>query len=131
MPDDLRFAWWRDAIAGLKPPIVIGEPQPGFYQRRLIKGGPFVPVRIYWHGPRDAEGQLIGDEVLICEVDGKRRDAEDEWTWVAGMPITQAEYEFQTKRARWARKHKPGSPHANPRKSIDLRRVPLPTFKKD
>ena len=36
------FAWWRDALAGRKPPIHDSDPQCGFYQRKLIKGGPFV-----------------------------------------------------------------------------------------
>lgn len=86
------YAWHRDMLAG-KAPATTHEPQCGWFVRKLVKNGPLVPCRIFLEQPIDDEtGELIGDEVMRCEVDGKRRVAEDEWTWLASRPISQEEF---------------------------------------
>lgn len=75
------YQYWTNALAGNLGPISDGDPQCGFYRRRLFKDGPFVPVAIW----KD------GDE-FIALVDGKAVDASDLWTWVCDKPITEAEY---------------------------------------
>jgi hypothetical protein len=75
---------WQDNLAGKKPPIHDGEPQCGFYKRRLIKDGPWVPVAI-WH--TDANG-------LVCKVGDQMQDPIDQWTWVAGNPVSKADAKF-------------------------------------
>src|SRR5690606_7878493 len=62
-------------------PVHDGDPQCGFYRRRLFKDGPFVPVAIW---KQDGE--------FVAVVDGKTADAADIWTWVCDKPITEAEY---------------------------------------
>jgi hypothetical protein len=58
-----------------------------------VKGGPFVPVKIFLEQQIDPEtGELLGDEVMRCEVDGKRRVPEEEWTWVADNPISEEDF---------------------------------------
>lgn len=75
------YKYWTDALAGTLGPVHDGDPQCGFYRRRLFKDGPFVPVAI-WRG----------DDGMIALVDGKAADAADIWTWVCDKPITEAEY---------------------------------------
>lgn len=86
------YRWHREAVAG-KEPAITHEPQCGWFRRKLVKGGPFVPVRIFLEQPTDAKsGELVGDEVMRCEVNGKRRPPEEEWTWIADKPISREEY---------------------------------------
>lgn len=75
------YVYWTNALAGTLGPVHDGDPQCGFYRRRLFKEGPFVPVAI-WRG----------DDGMIALVDGKSVDASDLWTWVCDKPITEAEY---------------------------------------
>lgn len=75
------YAYWSNALLGTLGPVSDGDPQCGFYRRRLFKDGPFVPVAIW-----KAEG------ALVALVDGKTADASEIWTWVCDKPITEAEY---------------------------------------
>lgn len=76
------YAYWTNALAGTLGPVSDGDPQCGFYRRRLFKDGPFVPVAI-WRGE---------DGAFVALVDGKTAYAADIWTWVCDKPITEAEY---------------------------------------
>jgi hypothetical protein len=76
------YAYWSEALKGNLGPVHDGDPQAGFYRRRLFKDGPFVPVAIWRH-----------DGKMVALVDGKNfADASDLWTWVCDKPITEAEY---------------------------------------
>lgn len=83
--------WHTAALAGQKPPTHEGEPQCGYFKRRMVRGGPFVPAAI-WRGE---------DGELVCSVDGRPRDPVDEWTFLAGQPVTYGEYEHHTKHGQW------------------------------
>lgn len=86
------YAWHRAALAGEKPPIHT-TPECGWFARRLVKGGPLLPARIYFEAPVDAEtGELTGDEILKCVVGGQERDPETEWLWLAERPISREKY---------------------------------------
>jgi len=89
---DKAYAWWRAALAGEKPPIHHGEPQPGYYTRALIRGGPQVPCSIWLEATVDADGELTGPEILKCEIDGRPADPHEAWTWLAKRPISEADY---------------------------------------
>lgn len=96
-----RWDWWERAIAGGEPSVHDGEPHAGFFKvRRFAYGkwtkGPFVPARIWWEEPlTDPEtGELLADEVLRGEVDGKPVDPWKSWVWLARRPITEEEYEW-------------------------------------
>jgi hypothetical protein len=86
------YAWHRAAIAGEAPAIHDGLPECGWYKRRLVKGGPWIPVRIFVQREVDPEtGELLGPEVLVADADGKLADPTHHWTYLT--PITRAEYE--------------------------------------
>lgn len=75
------YAYWSNALLGTLGPVSDGDPQCGFYRRRLFKDGPFVPVAIWKQ-----------DGAFVALVDGKTADAAEIWTWVCDKPITEAEY---------------------------------------
>ena len=84
--------WWREELAapGQRLPDL---PQCGFYMRRLIKGGAFVPARIW----RDPEYDLVTDtptgrEILRCELGTRAVDPMAEWVRLSAQPISEAEY---------------------------------------
>lgn len=125
--DDAAYQWWRDALSGLKPQIT-DQPHPGFYRRKLVKGGPFVPVRVWMEGPRDESGELLDDEVMKCEVDGREVDAADQWLWICSYPIPEREYTYMIGLSKYAKKHDKREPLANPRKPINPLTFRLPEF---
>lgn len=86
------YAWHRAAIAGDNPPRHEGLPECGWYRTRLVKGGPWVPVRIWCQQKVDQmTGELTAPEEFRCEADGMRRDPARMWTFLT--PITRADFE--------------------------------------
>lgn len=126
--DDL--SWYRAAIAGGRPQVT-DDPHVGWYKRRLVKGGPEVPVRIWRHQEICQEtGELLGDSYLCCEVDGKPADPEEQWLWCCMQPIPEQEYAYLLRLSRYAKRHDQREPLAAPRKPVDLNVIPPPTFEK-
>lgn len=126
-PSDIVAAlqWWRDALAGLKPQIT-HEAQCGWFKRRLVRGGPYVAARIYLHQEIDpATGELTEPEELRCEVDGRKRDPQEEWTYLCYRPITEGEHNFMVANAEWARKYALGEPVAHPERPVNYNTIPL------
>jgi hypothetical protein len=94
--------------------IVGDEPVVGYYAARLTRGGPFVAVKI----TKEPTG-------YNAEVDGRSHcDIDSVWPACARNPISKGEYDFLRVRAIWARDNHPEQPVANPRRRVDLRRVP-------
>lgn len=128
------YAWHTNALKGDLADDFhhIGEePQCGWFKRSLVKGGPLVPARIWMYQPTDESGDLIGDETLQCEVDGKFADPEQQWSWLCGNPISEAAFKHLTALRQWSDQHAPDEPYANPRKPIDWLKVPTPQFGKE
>lgn len=84
-------------------PMTANDPQCGYYLRpidgRYINGTGkinrdrrYVPASIRLEQVIDEMGFLIEPERLVCEVGGVRRDPLEEWGWLCGHPISQAEY---------------------------------------
>jgi hypothetical protein len=130
--------WWRealedaeygDALSRSKRTPAPMEPQCGFYKRKLVRHGPFVPGRIWVETPVDDLGEADGDEVMKCVVDGRMKEPEDEWTYLCGHPITEREYNHLVKLSRYAKAHDSREPLANPARKIDLNKVPPPVFR--
>lgn len=93
------MAWHAAAMAGDRPPIHEGQPQCGFFKTKQVKDGPFVPARIWIDRDIDPEtGELTRDERFACEVDGERCSAYSRWTWLAGNPISKADFDALTER---------------------------------
>ena len=120
------YAWHTAALAGLNPAID-QTPQCGWYKRKLVKGGVFVPARIWMFQEVDlSTGELLSDEMLQCEVNGCFADPEDAWSWVCSNPITEQEYRYLAARIDFATRHEPDDPFATPTKAIDLNQTPIP-----
>jgi hypothetical protein len=87
------YAWHRAAVAGESPPTHDGLPEAGWYKRRMVKGGPWVAVRIFVERDICPEtGELTAPERLVADVDG-RRDDDPARFWTNLQPITRAEYD--------------------------------------
>lgn len=127
-PDAEAYAWHRAALAGEEPEIT-ATAQCGFFKRRLVRGGPWVPCRIWLYAETDdATGELVADEILQAECNGEYADPDDVWTYVAANPITEAEFRFLSATIEWSQTNAPHEPMANPRQAVDWCRVPTPTF---
>lgn len=84
-------AWHRDAIAGFPVERHDGIPEAGWFRMRRVKGGPFVPVRIFIERETDHEtGELTEPERYVAEVEGLRADAAAIWTYLT--PISREDY---------------------------------------
>ncbi|MBI1213591.1 MAG: hypothetical protein GC190_19205 [Alphaproteobacteria bacterium] len=120
------FEWWRSELK-LRGQSLPSIPQCGFYQRRLVRGGPFVPARI-WREPILGEnGRTTGKDRIRCEVNGVEKDAQTEWGWLFQQPISEAEFKFQVADFSHAEKYRPTDPKAHPHKPIKLEDAPIPT----
>lgn len=120
-----QLEWWRDELIapGQKIPDV---PQCGFYERRLVSGGPFVPARIWREPETDMNGAPTGRDLLRCVVNGKPRDPNAEWTRLSMRPVKEAAYNFEVADSAHAKAFRPDDPKATPEKSIDLLKAPIP-----
>ena len=104
------------------------QPTAGHYQISLVRGGPKVGIRI-WHGP--PKDPVTGEELdrswrWQAEANGEPIDLDRIWPACGRDPITAAEYQYLTDMARWAERHQPDAPAANPRRKINLLSAPLP-----
>ncbi len=103
------YKWWRASLDGQAPDIHEDQPQCGFYQRRLVKGGPWMSVGIW----RDS-----GSKRLRAQQGGKEIESDKIWTWVAKHPITHDEFMHLEAVRKYAEAH--GGPEADPETPIDL-----------
>lgn len=88
-PTDLDAAlqWWRDTVAGLRPPHVMDDPRPGWFYMRHKKNGPRIPVLIQIEQSVDPEtGELIEPERIIAKFEGRRVPASQVWERVKAIP---------------------------------------------
>jgi hypothetical protein len=132
------YAWWRqavqdqakygDALPKSKRDAAPLEPQCGWYKRRLVRGGPFVPGRIWIETPVDDQGDACGDEVMRCVVAGEVKNAETEWTYLCGNPIKENEYKHLVNLSRYAQTNE-REPLSSPREKIDINKTPPPVFR--
>ncbi len=91
-PEAEAYRWWRRALVDASTPRHDGDPQPGFYKRRMVKGGPWVPVEIRLEQEIDPEtGELAADEYLAAEQLGASQDPV--WIWTYLRPIPRDEYD--------------------------------------
>jgi len=90
-PINAQYTWWCAAIRDPSTVRHDADPQPGFYQRRAVRGGPWLPVRVWLEQSIDAEtGDLADDEVIHAEELGRPIDARANWTYLRA--ISEAEY---------------------------------------
>lgn len=86
------YLWWRQAIADHATVRHDGDPQPGFYTRRAVKGGPLLPVEIRLVQVIDPQtGELTEPERIEAHELGRQRDPEKIWTYC--RPITREAFD--------------------------------------
>ena len=101
----------------------VDQPQPGYYRRRMVKDGVWVPVLIFRPCPIEMEPETWGwiDRwpTLLAYVDGGQIvDADIVWTHL--RLTTKNEYEYLLKLNKHARDHEPALPQATPYKAVNL-----------
>jgi hypothetical protein len=96
-PTDLEaaYSWWRRSVSGERVGRCDDEPQPGWFRRRMVRGGPWVPVAIWIEQEIDPDtGELTAPEELRAIVNGDRADPQRVWPYA--RPISLAEYDALT-----------------------------------
>lgn len=102
------------------------EPQSGWYRRRLIKDGPWVPARIWRQQDTDFMTDRPSDNfTMMCAVGDTVRKAVDQWNWLLNNPIPKAEYDYMMMRRDWAKRWAPTEPEANEESPVDWLKVPI------
>ena len=103
------------------------EPAAGFYKIKIIRGGPWLGVRIWYDDdPRDPDFPdipLDRAHIWRAERDGREVDVSAVWPFAANHPIDAAEYAYLLGDAAHARAHRPFDPEANPGEAVDLGRI--------
>lgn len=108
---------------------VIGDaPIAGLYKIRRVRRGPWVGVRI-WHDdnrfePGNPENRLDRSSIWRAERDGEEVELARVWPHASFNPIDKSEYLFLLRDASHARQNRPGSPEANPTKTVDVGAMP-------
>jgi hypothetical protein len=132
---DKLYEWHTKALHDVDLHLQVSadnEPECGWFTTRRARGGPLVPVRIWCHQDVDEAGELVDDERLRIEIDGKEfEDVHYWWQWCAGRPISADEFDYMERRRVWALYHKPNDPAANPRRKIDWRQLDMPDFEEN
>lgn len=127
-PREIAYDWHTRTLAGEEITAITDQPEPGWYKRKLVKGGPFVPARIWLRQEVDEAGELLDDEILLCEVNGTPRDPYDEWNWLCANPISEEDYDHMRDLKQWAAYHSPNDPSVNARKPVDWATIAPPKF---
>lgn len=127
------LAWHANALEDAKFLLPIefdqNEPQCGYFEGRMCRGGIMMPAQIWIEQEKDeVTGELVGDEVFWCEHGGVLRDPYEHWIWLARNPITKERFEFLMADWEWARTWAPNEPRANPFKKVNWLETPIPTF---
>lgn len=116
-------------MADVRPDL----PIEGYYRIRMVRGGPWVPVKIWFAPPADPDNP---DELLDrsprwqATRNGEACDVWTVWPFCADKTITKDEYDYMLAHGEWARAHSPNHPSADPRRPVDLSKAPPPVFGK-
>ncbi len=106
-------------------------PVAGYYQMRLIRHGPFVPVRIWFGSSFDPTTGEWNDRSHFwrAAIDGEQVSIWRVWPTCSGRPITETEYRHLRAMSHHAAAHETWMPEAQPHKRIDLNALP-PIYRK-
>lgn len=116
-------------VGRLGPAVVVplSALRDGYYRTRMVSGGPWCPVRIWFGPPADPDtGELIDRSprwqatLRGLQYEG---DVASLWSWCAKHPITEAEHNYMVATARHAVTHEPEMPEASPREKIDFNKL--------
>lgn len=123
------------------------------FRLRLRRGGPLVPARIRLldYAPEDPpENKLDRGRlsiVTVVDIAGELRPPEElldrlysatdsrsaipPTHWKFAERITEAQYEVEFARMRWAERHRPTDPVLKPRHKVDPAQIPMPDFARE
>ena len=111
------YAWWRIAVEDPSTPRFEDEPQAGFYRRRYVARGPWVPVEIRLVSVVDPEtGELTEPERFEAVELGEARDPYR--IWLRLRPISEAAWRDLVER------HETEAAFAATHAPLDLSRLP-------
>ena len=91
MKDAKDYEFWRIALRGGKPPVHEAKPQCGFYKRRLVKDGVWLPIA-FWRNR---------DDQIVCCFEGKLVAPLEHWTFAAKYPVSEASYRHYVRNGHW------------------------------
>lgn len=119
------YRWHTAALKG-GDRVTNDDPHAGWFKRRLVKGGPFIPARIWLEQDVCQDtGELLSDEKLLCEVNGARADPVEQWAYLAGHPISEAEFRYLEALRQHCAWYEPDHPASNPRVPINHLTTPI------
>lgn len=111
------------------------KPVEGLYKRRMVRGGPWVPVHIAKHckctigGGDDNKIHAWNEDCdrnppLTALISGVMlEDANQHFSYCCGQEISQQEYDHLLGLGDWAEKHADQDPYANPDQAIDPSKI--------
>jgi len=124
--------WHRKAMEQinmrLQHEVINDDPQPGWFEVRMVKGGPMLPARIWLEADVDDAGDLMDSETLRCQVVYVEHDPMKMWSRLSHRPISRERYDFLIAVGDWTAEWQPNSPLNDPFKRIEARDIPIPTF---
>ena len=91
MQDAKDYEFWRIVLRGGKQPVHEAKPQCGFYKRRLVKDGEWLPIA-FWRNK---------DEKIVCCFEDKLVDSLEHWTFAAKYPVSEASYRHYVRNGHW------------------------------
>jgi hypothetical protein len=89
--DAKDYEFWRAALRGERQPVHESNPRCGFYKRRLLRDGPWLPIA-FW---RDK------DDNIVCCFEGQLVDSVEHWTFAAKHPVSEASYRHYIRSGHW------------------------------
>lgn len=89
-----QFAWWRNALAGVRGDIHDGHPQLGFYRNR--RKGVQAQAVAYWADPVDGTMQCKIDDRDVNEM-----HAMETWPFASKEPVTYEAYKAKRETGNW------------------------------
>jgi hypothetical protein len=111
------------ALAGARDSVHENDPRPGWWKMRIVKKGPWVPVKIWLEQDIDEGGELLGPEIVRCLVDGSSWDPRDAWLYCCNVPIAEHEFQYLTALRAWQRINEPEL--WDPYKPVDISQTPI------
>jgi hypothetical protein len=112
------------------PPVQEGRPECGWFLAHVARQAVPVPARIYLRSEIDEGGELISDEVLVCELGGEVVDVMEAWPRLCLRPINRSDFAYRMAVRGWAQTSAPDQPQAQTGRRIDWLTVQLPEVPK-
>src|SRR5215831_1054360 len=95
----------------------VDQPEIGYYQCKAVRGGPWLPVRIWYDEPEDRPARLC------ATIDGEHVAPDEAWIRCASHPISREEWRYLSALSVHAKEENTELPQARPGVPINLRKV--------